>query len=254
MKLLDLLNAPFRAAGIELHKRDAWRAPEDWFHEWSHLEITARRLEHIATLALPLRDKSVLEVGAGVGDLSTFFLDRGCRVTITEARESNLEYMRRRFPKSDVAFLDLDAPTDVAGGPFDVVSCFGLLYHLGRPAEALASLARQCRDLLVLETCVSFGAESAVNLVDENIKSPTQAFTGHGCRPTRPWIMETLRRDFAHVYVPRTQPNHAQFPIDWTRPEDHTAPLSRAVFIASRTPLDNAQLAAELSDRQERAA
>ena len=91
-----------------------------------------------------------------------------------------------------------------------------------------------------------------MHLVDENIKSPTQAFTGHGCRPTRPWIMETLRRDFAHVYVPRTQPDHAQFPIEWTQPEAHLAPLSRAVFLASRVPLYNEQLLTELPDRQER--
>lgn len=252
MKLFDLVNMPFRAVGIELHKREAWRAPEDWFHSWSHLELTARRLEHLASLRLPLRNRTVLEVGAGIGDLSGFFLDRGCRVTITEPRESNLNYIRHRFPDCPMASLDLEKPTDIPGAPFDIVSCFGLLYHLSNPTEALHTLAGQCRELLLLETCVSFGSNRAENIVDENVKSPTQAFSGRGCRPTRRWIFETLARDFAHVFVPRTQPDHAQFPIDWSRPEAHVAPLSRAVFIASRKPISNDQLRTELSDQQER--
>jgi hypothetical protein len=41
--------------------------------------INARRLEHLIELGLPLQQRSVLELGAGVGELTSFFLDRGCR-------------------------------------------------------------------------------------------------------------------------------------------------------------------------------
>ena len=254
MKFMDLVNVPFRVAGIELKKREAWRAPEDLFHEWSYLESTARRLEHLATLRLPVRGKTVLEVGAGIGDLSGYFLDRGCQVTITEGRESNLEYIRHRHPKCAVALLDLEKPREMPGAPFDIVVCFGVLYHVSNPAEVLHSLAGQCRDMLLLATSVSFGSESAEHIVDEDQRSPTQAVSGRGCRPTRRWIFETLAKDFAHVYLPRTQPNHEQYPIDWTRPELHTAPLNRAIFIASRTPLASDQLLTELCAQQERIA
>ena len=45
-----------------------------------------RRQEHLATLELPIAGRSVLEVGAGIGDHTAFFTDRGCRVTATDGR------------------------------------------------------------------------------------------------------------------------------------------------------------------------
>ncbi|MCA9092129.1 MAG: SAM-dependent methyltransferase, partial [Planctomycetaceae bacterium] len=72
-----------------------------------------------------------------------------------------------------------------------------------------------------------------------------QAFDGTGCRPTRPWVLNTLRTLFDHVYVPVTQPAHEEFPLDWSaaRPEGM---LSRAVFVASRKALDLPLLTEEL--------
>lgn len=68
------------------------------FHSDYYLRINQRRLEHLATLPLPLAERSVLEVGAGIGDHTSFFIDRGCTVTITDAREENLAIVGRRLP------------------------------------------------------------------------------------------------------------------------------------------------------------
>jgi 16S rRNA A1518/A1519 N6-dimethyltransferase RsmA/KsgA/DIM1 with predicted DNA glycosylase/AP lyase activity len=70
---------------------------ESHFHNLRYLHINSRRLEHLATLMLPIDTKSVLEVGAGVGDLTSFFLDRGCSVTSIEPRPENIEYFRARY-------------------------------------------------------------------------------------------------------------------------------------------------------------
>ena len=53
--------------------------------------------------------------------------------------------------------------------------------------------------------------------------------------------MNKLKALFAHVYVPRTQPAHEEFPLDWTgeQPSDR---LTRATFVASRRPIVNEQL------------
>jgi hypothetical protein len=45
---------------------------------------------------LPLAGRRVLAVGAGVGHLSCFFLERGCEVVVTEARSENVVELRRR--------------------------------------------------------------------------------------------------------------------------------------------------------------
>ena len=106
--------------------------------------------------------------------------------------------------------------------------------------------------MLFLETCVSFGDEEKINLVHEDQENPTLSYSGIGCRPTRPWVFQQLRKHFEHVYIPRTQPNHKEHPLDWTTPEKHNSDLSRAIFIASRFSINNKLLTTELIDYQSR--
>ena len=74
-----------------------------------------RRQEHLATLGLPIEGRSVLEVGAGVGDHTEFFLDRGCAVTCTDARQGLVDHMRERYPSQSVLLYDANeaAPPDL---------------------------------------------------------------------------------------------------------------------------------------------
>jgi hypothetical protein len=109
-----------------------------------------------------------------------------------------------------------------------------------------------CSDLLLLETCVSFGVEAAVNPVGEDATDPSQSVRGLGCRPTRRWVIDVLRGEFSYVYVPLTQPWHSEFPLDWSNPAS-PAQLTRAIFIASRRLIKNQLLVEELPDRQVRA-
>jgi SAM-dependent methyltransferase len=227
--------------------------PRNYFHQFYYLRHTGCRLEHLASLRLPVRGQRVLEVGAGIGDHSRYYRDRGCQITITEPREDNLALLRYRFPDADIRKHDLEAPgPELDNESFDITHCYGTLYHLGNPETTIEYLAKLTRGMLLLETCVSFGDGLEINLVPENLKDPTQATSGSGCRPTRPWLFEQLKKSFPYVYVPVTQPNHPEFPTDWTRPELHTAPLTRAIFIASRTPLTNDQLTTSLPPVQEK--
>jgi len=223
------------------------------FHSDAYLRHNARRQEHLASLHIPVAGMSVLEVGAGIGDHSHYFLDRGCRVTITETRASSLAYVRQRFPASDVRRLDMEHPPEqFAGAPFDIVYCYGLLYHLSNPSQALRFLRASTGTMLLLETCVSFAQKPGVNLTEETQKSPTQAFGGMGCRPSRPWVWDELRKLYPHVYVPRTQPNHEEFPTDWNAPQEHAASLQRAIFVASLQPVANEMLSPALLMQQRR--
>lgn len=217
-----------------------------------------RRQEHLATLGLDLRDQSVLEIGAGVGDHTTFFLDRNCRVVSVEARVENCRFFVESFKTSgykrkidlDLIHCDVEHLAERVQGTFDIIYCYGLLYHIEDPAACIEAMADRCTRTLLLETCVSFGAEEAINPVAERRDAVTQSAHGHGCRPTRPWIFNRLRERFEHVYVPRTQPAHEEFPTDWgAEPSDDVR--SRAVFIGSRQALDNPMLLDHLPERQD---
>ena len=146
----------------------------------------------------------------------------------------------------------MEHPTPISSSAFDVVHCYGLLYHLGDPEKALEFLSKSCSKMLLLETCVSFGEEKKINPVTEDQSHPSQSFTGDGCRPTRRWVFEKLQELFEYVYIPKTQPNHEEFPLDWTAPDKHRHELIRAVFIASRETIDNEALSSTLMDQQTR--
>jgi SAM-dependent methyltransferase len=222
------------------------------FHSNHYLCHNARRLEHLASLRIPVAGMSVLEVGAGIGDHSHYYINRGCKLTITEARPENIDYLRRRYPNCNVQFLNMESPSGVEGSPFDVVHCYGLLYHLSNPKQALNFLSQNTKRMLLLETCVSFGESNEINLTAEVQSNPTQAYSGVGCRPTRAWLFRELQSLFEYVYLPKTQPFHEEFPLDWTNPENHKTDLNRAIFIVSRERLENETLTPSLILQQTR--
>lgn len=57
-----------------------------------------------------------------------------------------------------------------------------------------------------------------------------------------------LKALFAYVYVPRTQPAHEEFPLDWSGAQP-LGRLTRATFVASRRPIKNEVLLDFLPDR-----
>jgi hypothetical protein len=167
----------------------------------------------------------------------------------TEPREENLAVLRARYPNISVRSLNLDQPDFYFEQVFDIVYCYGVLYHLSNPAIGIAFMAEHCRGLLLLETCVSFGEAEFINPCNEPADSPTQSLVGQGCRPTRRWVYNQLKRYFEFVYLPTTQPRHEEFPIDWTVPSTNSL-YTRAIFIASRQKLDQAVLVEEILDYQ----
>jgi Methyltransferase domain len=233
-------------------RKMGFRYPSIDFHSNEYLRHNARRLEHLASLRIPVSGMTVLEVGAGIGDHSNYYLDRDCRITITEVRLENIKKLKERYPGCNIQQLDMDAPSQVQGSPFEVVHCYGLLYHLSQPKRALEFLSKNTSKILFLETCVSFGEEEAINLVEEPQSNPTQAYSGTGCRPTRKWIFSELKNHFKYVYIPTTQPCHEQFPLDWNISDKHSSYLQRAVFIASREPITNDKLTSSLITKQTR--
>ncbi|MGQ0456368.1 MAG: class I SAM-dependent methyltransferase [Hyphomicrobium sp.] len=227
--------------------------PRYWFHNDEYLAINRARLAHLAfvveSMNLATRGLRVIEFGAGVGDHTPFWLERGCAVTITEPRDDNLAILRERFPDSDIRQFDLDRD-ELSGETFDIVYAYGVLYHLSDPARAIATLASACGGFLFLETCVSYGDDEDPKRVAENVDIPTQSVSGAGCRPTRPWIFSALKRHFPHVYQPGAQPDHAQFPLDWRAQAEPLDSLVRTTFVATRQTVETPALFDRLLKRQ----
>lgn len=198
--------------------------------------LNQARLEHLDRLGLPLAHHTVLEVGAGVGDLTSFFLTRACDVTVTDGRPELVAHLRRRFPGVAAGLLDLEAPPP-ADTLYDVVFCYGVFYHLQHPAEALRALSDRCLELLLLETCLHPDDSAPLLATTEDVDSGYGALRGRGCFPSRAWVLAELARHFPWVYEPVDPPTHPEFAAE--RPPGSPR---RGVFIACRRRLDLATL------------
>jgi hypothetical protein len=226
--------------------------PLDSFVSDPYQRHNRRRQEHLATLGLPLAGRRVLEIGAGIGDHTGFFVDRGCVVTSTDGRAECVDAIRRRFPGVRTALYDANKEPPVELEPHEVVYAYGVLYHLHDPGRAIRAMARLCSGMLLLETCVSAGSESRLVAAKEATDDPTQALDGRGCRPTRQWVWDRLSEQFPCVYLTATQPWHEEFPVDWPNPPASNGKLIRSIFVASRSAVDNPLLVPRLFDQQSR--
>ena len=195
--------------------------------------INLARQQHLASLGLDLQNKRVLEIGAGIGLHTPFFLSRGCEVVVTDARPDNVEEARRRLSGVEVLQLDISTTSDVSYlGRFDLVYCYGLLYHVGNPDQVLARMASVCDGQILLETCVNISTEKTVLAVGDS-GGNNSSWTGSGCRPSRAWVLDQLNQLWGHGYISRTQPNFPDFVLDW----EHDKGMTRSIFVGSKQPL-----------------
>jgi FkbM family methyltransferase len=230
---------------------EAFMDPIAEFHRHDYLELNRARLEHLESLALPIEGKSIVELGAGIGDLTPFLLSKSQRVTAIEGRSQDVTIMQGRYPREDypglqIVQMDVSAPRHLPEAPYDVVFCYGLLYHLQNPAAFLDWLKEITGGLLLLETRVSCGVGPGPHPVTEDRGIPSRALEESGCRPDREWLFDELRRRFQNVYLTRTQPDRWDFPKDWedirSQQSDGTAldtnpATGRTIYVASCEPL-----------------
>jgi hypothetical protein len=133
----------------------------------------------------------------------------------------------------------MDAEGDFTSlGRFEVVFCYGLLYHLENPLRALRNMAVVCDDLLLVETQVCDSPLPILRLADETL-SANQALGGLAHRPSPAWMALALNRiGFQHIYMPTVAPAHPDFQFEWRGDAefDRDKALLRATFVASRQP------------------
>ena len=210
-------------------------SPFDVFLEPGALAINQARQEHLARLGLDLTGKYVLEVGAGIGLHTAFFEERGCDVFSTDGNPINVAEMMRRYPARKLGMLNLDRAVGIDDlGSFDIVYCYGTLYHLRDAEGALARLASVCRGQILLETMVALGDQPELHHVAEPLTA-NQALFGVGSLPTRAWVMAALARHFGHAYTTLDQPDFSDFETDWKL--TRSGGNHRAIFVGSKVPL-----------------
>lgn len=196
-------------------------------------EVVSRLL---ADVKQPLGLRTSVDVGCGLGHFSGLLQSLGFEVTGVDGRQQNVEEAQRRNP--GIRFLQFDAEDAALRslGKFDLVFCFGLLYHLENPLLAIRHLQAMTRSLLLVEGVIFPGDEPTMGLVDEG-PSEDQGLNHIAFYPTETCLQKMLYcAGFRFVYRFTALPEHPGYH------RNGRIPKIRAMLCASHQLIASAQL------------
>jgi FkbM family methyltransferase len=165
----------------------------------------------VPELGALLKFSTALDAGCGLGFFAEILRSAGLAVTAFDGRLSNVEEARRRYP--DVAFLvgDVQDHHILDLGSFDLVLCFGLLYHLENPFAAIRNLRRLTQKGILLESMCLPTEQPVLQLLEEP-SLEDQSLTDIAMYPSEGSLVKMLYRSgFSHVYKVAPMPDHEQF-------------------------------------------
>jgi FkbM family methyltransferase len=179
---------------------------------------------------------TAVDAGCGVGFFSQTLADLGLAVCGFDGRSANVAEARRRFPEIPFESGDVQDARIRALGQFDLVLCFGLLYHLENPLGAIRNLRDLTGKCLLLESMCVPGEEIRLEPREEP-RVEDQGLTNTACYPSENGLVKMLyRAGFTVVYRIMPLPDHDDFR------ETPKHARRRTVLLASTAPIDAAGL------------
>jgi len=175
---------------------------------------------------------NALDAGCGVGFFSQTLSECGLNVCGFDGRAENVTEARRRFPRIPFEQGDIENRTILQLGRFDLVLCFGLLYHLENPVLAIRNLRGLTEKCLLLES-MCLPEEKPSMLLREEPNQRDQSLTDVAFYPSEGSLVKMLyRASFKMVYRLIAQPDHD----DFRETAEHAR--RRTVLLASIAPID----------------
>jgi SAM-dependent methyltransferase len=141
--------------GVTMDQQPIFRAAERLIRL-----VFPRRVKTTNTWLRPLAklfspSVTLADIGCLEGGFSVEFARMGLDVTGLEVRESNMSacnYVKSRVNLPNLKFVKDDAWNIGLYGPFDIIFCAGLFYHVDKPREFMRLLASNSRKMLFLDT------------------------------------------------------------------------------------------------------
>jgi tRNA (mo5U34)-methyltransferase len=179
---------------------------------------------------------SALDVGCGIGFFSNFLSSHGLKVVGLDAREENIAEAGSRYPGVEFIHGDAEDSSIQKLGQFDLVVCFGLLYHLENPFRVVRNLCALTKQILIIESMVSPGLEPIARLVHET-PGKDQGLHYVALIPSEACLVRMLfHAGFTEVYATTALPNDEDFLETVTRHR------RRTMLVVSKQRLHSALL------------
>jgi Methyltransferase domain len=164
--------------------------------------------------------------------ISQTLAECGLNVCGFDGRGENVAEARRRFPHVPFEQGDIEERAILQLGRFDLVLCFGLLYHLENPLLAIRNLRGLTEKCLLLES-MCLPEEKPSMLLREEPRQEDQSLTNVACYPSEGSLVKMLyRAGFGMVYRVIPLPDHE----DFRETTEHAR--RRTVLLASSAAID----------------
>jgi FkbM family methyltransferase len=197
------------------------------------IEARGETIKRAVTRLKPaLGISNAVDAGCGVGFFSQVLAECGLNVCGFDGRGENVAEARRRFPQIPFERGDIEDRSILEVGRFDLVLCFGLLYHLENPLLAIRNLRGLTEKCLLLESmCLPDGKNSM--LLRDEPDQEDQSLSKMSCYPSESSLVKMLYgAGFAMVYRIIPLPDHK----DFRETAEHAR--RRTVLLASVGPID----------------
>jgi SAM-dependent methyltransferase len=198
--------------------------------------LALRQLLPHLRIALPSAKPTAIDVACGTGYFSNVLCEVGFDVLGVDVRATNVAQARSRFPSLKFAIADAEELQLMRQGTFDLVLCFGLLYHLENPFRVIRNLRSLADKILVVESMCAPGDDPSMQLLDES-DAADQGLNYVAFYPTESCIVKMLfRAEFPFVYGITIPPDHRDFR------EEKLRRRARTMLVASNDRLNTTAL------------
>ena len=135
------------------------------------------------------KNKTILELGCGWGDIGLQFRKLGANVTFAEGREEHLPHIKEHSPDSEIIQLDQDKKWNLEK-KFDLIIHMGVLYHLTNWKQDLIS-ALSHTNKMILETVVANDSSNSFEYTNRE-EGWDQSIHKTSIRPSAAYIEKAL--------------------------------------------------------------
>lgn len=210
------------------------------FNQQSYTRINVKRKEFLDDLIPHLLDScelaTALDVGCGFGYFSKYLSDYGLEVTSVDVREENVRETLRRHPSIKAFVGDIEDPAFRTEGRYDLVLCFGVLYHLENPFMAIRNMSSVCRRVLLIESMIT-PVKIPVTMLNDERPGLDQSLRHIACVPSEAWLISVLcKAGFSWVYRTSRLPDHEDFRRTFI------SRRKRTILVASKSEIDSDML------------
>jgi len=190
------------------------------------------RWDHFLSMGIPLEGKTVLELGAGVGDQTEWLLKQGIKhIHVNEGRQGNIDVIREQFghdPRVTIAIGNIEQGLPDLDIFVDVIYFYGVYYHLDERVPHFPILQALAR----LGQTIAFDFHAGDNRTDlyRPMDDPSSSISLCGLRVRVETLIQGMKETWGLAYLPKKQ-------LEWNDPGNPNE--VRLVAVASHAALDS---------------